>query len=108
MALGYGLEVEEEMFVFRTDQTDAAEHEWSKISEGNIILYSQLPRCLNEGNYRKYLRGELRSKYWLFSINELTPSISLYIKKALSQSPHCYENRPRAVAPIVTWTACNQ
>jgi lipopolysaccharide transport system ATP-binding protein len=108
LTIGYDLVDEEEMIVYRTYQTDTAEHEWPKISEGNITLYSQLPRFLNEGNYRIYLRGGLHSKYWIFSPSESTPSISLHIKGGLSQSPYWYEKRPGAVAPIVTWAANNQ
>ena len=105
LTIGYDLYNDEEQLIYRSYQTDSADHKWPDISPPRIRLVSQLPPFLNEGKYKLCLRGGLHFREWLFPPSAQTPAIHFSIGGELSSSSYWLERRPGIVAPEIIWTS---
>lgn len=102
--IGYQIKTENKSLLYMTFASDFENGKLSKLKIGRVKLRGKIPKnLLNEGKYKISLLGGVYNKFWLFDPEESTPSIEIYVKGGLSDSPMWKNARAGSLAPIVDW-----
>jgi len=103
--LGCVVYSEDGTVVFRSDNTDGPEEEWTPIRKGHCTFRVRVPmHFLNEGNYRVEIIASLHYREWIYEPGKNAPAIFVNIRGGLSESPYWMERRMGVTAPILDWS----
>lgn len=104
LTFGYTIYNEDGSLLYWSYQTDDCEDQWVKLHKGVNTLRSKIPsRLLNEGIYRLECVSSLHCRQWLCKPSNNAPSIFLFIKGGLSDSPYWMGKREGILAPIMKY-----